>query len=350
MNMQGRWILPIRGYSRYREFMKTIDTALGFDRSEIAKFRLRCIQLLDKHGYEGVVLAFPQVSRRSVFRWKHAYLSSEKNLLSLVPSSTKPHIVNQMRVPADILGFLKAMRQHHPHLSKYKLKPFLDVWCQQQGLALHSTSWIGKVLTKYHLFFGERKRIYRRRTHSRSGYTIRRTPNPAHTKLGYLQLDGIKVYWSGKKVLFLTALELKTRTAWVKIVPSLTSHHAKLFLEEILSSVSYPFHTIHTDNGGEFKAVFDQALVDLKLLHLWSPPRSPKIHAHMERFNGVFQDEFVDYHIDEAVTDRAAFQGHLTNWLEWYNTKRPHHSLNLLSPQQFLLHLSQGAASSAKCP
>lgn len=344
-----RYLLPKFSRSTYGTLMHTLETALGFGASEKAQLRLHCIEFLAHHGWQSFHEAFPHISRSTVFRWHQCFEASGRKLNTLVPLSTRPHQTRQMHLSSPVLNFLKAMREQHPHLSKYKLKPFVDAWCTEQGLSTYSISWIGKVLKRHQLFFGQRQRVYKRRRQSRHGYTIRRTPNPNTVVLGYLQLDGVKVYWSGKKVLFLTALELKTRTAWVKIVPTLSSFHAKHFLQDILTTVLYPLHTIHTDNGSEFHAVFDQVVAELHLTHLWSPPRSPKIHSHIERFNGILQAEFVDYHIDTAVIEPLVFQSELTAWLLWYNTQRPHHALHLMTPSQYLIQLQKGAES-LKCP
>ena len=340
--------LPKLSHGTYGMLMHTLHTALGFGASEKAQFRLHCVTLLEKYGWQKMHDAFPHISRATVFRWQQVLHQSGGLLNALVPKSTRPLRTRSMMVSPLLLGFLKAMREQHPHLSKYKLKPFLDSWCHTSGIPTQSVSWIGKVITRNHLFFGNRKRVYHWHKHARSGYTIRRTPNPETTPFGYLQVDGVKVYWGGEKVLFFTALELKTRTAWVNIVPTLSSLHAVNFLKEIMEQLSYRLHTIHTDNGSEFKSMFDQALITLKLTHLWSPPKSPKIHSHIERFNGVFQEEFVDYNIDTAVVDPDQFTKDLHIWLTWYNTQRPHHSLHLSTPRQYLLHLQKG--ESLKCP
>ncbi|OHD87663.1 MAG: hypothetical protein A3J39_06510 [Sulfuricurvum sp. RIFCSPHIGHO2_12_FULL_44_8] len=340
--------LPKFSRSTYGTLMHTLETALGFGASEKAQFRLHCIEFLVNRRWQAFHEAFPHISRATVFRWKQRFGASGRRLNTLVPCSTRPHRTRQMVLPPPVLGFLKAMREQHPHLSKYKLKSFVDAWCREQGHPSHSISWIGKVLKRHQLFFGQRQRVYKRRRQSRHGYTIRRTPNPNTVALGYLQLDGVKVYWSGEKVVFLTALELKTRTAWVRVVPTVSSVHAKHFLQDILDAIPYAIHTIHTDNGSEFHALFDKAVADLGLTHLWSPPRSPKIHSHIERFNGVLQEEFVDYHIDMAVIEPLVFQSKLTAWLLWYNTMRPHHGLQLMTPSQYLLHLQKGEKS-LKC-
>lgn len=330
--------------------MKTVEAGLGFSSSEVVQFRLRCIKLLEQYGYEGVRSAFPQVSRRSVFRWQKTFLESGKKLSSLISKSTRPQKLRQMVVPAEILGTLKQWRQEYPHLSKYKLKVFLDAWCEEKRLEKHSVSWIGKVLTRYQLFFGAKKPVKRKRRKPRSGYRIYRCPSVSKLAVGYLQLDGVKVCWNGETCYFLCALEVKTRQAWVIKVKSINSLNAWKLLELILSKVPYTIHTIHTDNGSEFKAFFDQAVVELRLTHLWSPPRTPKVHAHVERFNKTLQEEFVDYHIDEAIIEPDRFNRRLTRWLLYYNTKRPHQSLNYLTPHQYLLQLQQKGTLSAKCP
>lgn len=321
--------------------MKTINSSLGFDASEVAKFRLRCIELFAKHGFAGVHTAFPDVSLRSVYRWRREYLLAEKRLASLLPRSTRPKQLRQMAPPAEALSFLKAIREQHPHLSKYKLKIFLDVWCREQGLTPYSVSWIGKVINRYKLFFGTRKNLRKKRRRSRSGYTVKRTPNPDKIPLGYLQLDGIKVYWMGREIFFLTALELKTRKAWVIRVPTINSRWARDSLLLILDGLGFPLHSIHTDNGSEFKAVFDAAVCELGLTHLWGTPRTPKIQAHIERFNGIFQDEFVSHHVEEAVLNKPEFQTSLTTRLTCYNQERPHHLLGMMTTNQYLLHLNE---------
>ncbi len=48
------------------------------------------------------------------------------------------------------------------------------------------------------------------------------------------------------------------------------------------------------------------------ITHWWTYPRSPKMNAHVERFNRTLQEQFVDYHTDLLFDDLAAFN---RNWL-----------------------------------
>ena len=61
------------------------------------------------------------------------------------------------------------------------------------------------------------------------------------------------------------------------------------------------------------------------------------MNAHAERFNRTVQESFVDYHEDLLYTDLARFNQKLADWLVFYNSQRPHHSLSQKTPLSFLL-------------
>jgi hypothetical protein len=328
------WLLKDSWYLR---LMKTVDTALNFDASDVAHFRLHCVELFISQGWIVFHQAFPQVGRRTIYRWRRTYLDSSKRLASLFPHSTKPHTVRQMQVPTEVLGFLKALRKKYPRMSKYKLKPFLDAFCQEKGKASYSVSWIGKVIVRYQLFFNSRRPVKRKRSQSKK-QRISYCPKLKHVGLGYLQLDGVEIVFAGIHYRFLTAVELITRQAWVKRVPTFSSSQAKEFLEAIIASVDYQIHTIQTDNGSEFAGVFDAA-IKTTIKHLWSYPQRPKTQGYVERFNWTLQDEFLNYEIDQLTCDAKRFDKKLANWLAYYNTQRPHQGLNYLTPKQKLLSL-----------
>lgn len=87
---------------------------------------------------------------------------------------------------------------------------------------------------------------------------------------------------------------------------------------------------------------FDNFLKQKNIKHLFIYPRCPKINAFIERGNRTLQEEFIDdndYLVLEDGIDE--FNNKLIEYLIWYNTKRPHHSLNYLSPINFLLKYLQ---------
>lgn len=341
--MRIRHSFPIIKTERYDSFMTNINTALGFDSNDKAKIKLRAIELFESSGLKATQLVFPGISRRTIYRWRKKYFESGKKLKSLLPLSTKPKRVKEMVMPYQILGFIKELRKKYPRISKYKIKPFLDIFCEENNLRKYSVSWIGKVINRYKFFFNTRKEVRRKRRNTKQVTRVKYCPKQKDIDLGYLQLDGIKVYFEGRNYYFLSAIELKSRQTWAKRVSSLSSKKAKEFLEEILGEVEYQIHTIQTDNGSEFKGLFDQAIEELENTnHVWSYPKSPKTNGYVERFNWTIQDEFINYEIDTAIYDVKMFDEKLKDWVTYYNTIRPHQSLGYMTPQQYLVQLQKG--------
>lgn len=57
-----------------------------------------------------------------------------------------------------------------------------------------------------------------------------------------------------------------------------------------------------------------------------------------------------DYHIDEAFIHPELFKQKLSGWMIYYNTLKPHHSLGLLTPHQYLFYLQKESCQRLKCP
>ena len=81
---------------------------------------------------------------------------------------------------------------------------------------------------------------------------------------------------------------------------------------------------------------FDQEIRRLHKNHWHTYPKTPKMNAHVERFNRTIQEEFIDYHEELLITPNQ-FNRQLIPWLIWYNAERPHWAVKLKSPVQFLL-------------
>ncbi len=215
--MKSRINFPVFTLKEYGVVMKRLSGALGFSESEISKLRLRCIELLERHGFSAVRTAYPSVSRASVYRWKHNFDQTGRKLSSLLPHSTRPHKVREMTVPVQILSFLHEVRIQYPRMSKYKLKCLLDIFCEERSLPTYSASWIGKVIGRNKFFFGTRRQI-RRKHRTQQKLWVKRCPKTSDTSLGYLQVDGVKVYFEGHLYCFLTGVELVSRQGWARRV------------------------------------------------------------------------------------------------------------------------------------
>lgn len=328
------YILPKFAPQVYRSFMTTYEMVLGFDTSNKAKFRLHVLQVFYQSGWKGVKTAFPKLSRATLYRWKKKYEDSGKRLNSLVPAATRPHKTRSMQTPLPLFTLIKSLREKYPRMGKAKIKVFTDAFCAKEGTPIISQSTIGKVVKRNNLFFAGKAQGRRKRNELVKRKRIKLCPSSQNNQPGYIQVDGFKFWYLGKYYYFLTGVDIVTKQAWVSLIPSLTSKHAKEFLRLILKSSYYPVHTIQTDNGSEFKKYFEEVAKEAGLTHLFSYPRHPKTNGYVERFNWTVQDEFL-FSYEDLLLHPEAFQKELGNWMLYYHKLRPHQSLKYLTPYQY---------------
>ncbi len=95
---------------------------------------------------------------------------------------------------------------------------------------------------------------------------------------------------------------------------------------------------ILTDNGKVFtgrfnrppvEALFDRVCRENGIVHLHTQPRSPTTTGKIERFHRAIRTEF---RTDRIFGSLAAAQAELDEWVEDYNTRRPHQALDMATP------------------
>lgn len=326
-----RYILPKLSKGNYNTLMKLISNSLTFSMSDAAKFRLHVLDHYYKHGIKSSVHAF-NIPRSTIYDWRRVFENSGKKVSSLIPKSTRPTNTRQMNLNPNLLEFIKAMREEYGNLGKLKLKPFLDEYAKDQGISSYGTTKIGLIIKRRRFFFETIKRKGGKR---RKPLIPRLKYSPKETIPGYIEMDTISIWALGKKYYFVTAIDIVTKFAWVKLTPSPSSLQTKLVFIEFLKQYKYPLRTIQTDNGSEFLGEFDGYLNQIRTKHQFIYQKSPKVNSVVERFNRTVQEEFIQRN-DEYMYDKEKFNQKLTNYLIWYNTRRPHYSLGQLSPLAFM--------------
>ena len=87
---------------------------------------------------------------------------------------------------------------------------------------------------------------------------------------------------------------------------------------------------IRSDNGPEFVAkVLMKWFKTLEIQPLFIAPGSPWENGYIESLNGRMRDEFLNGEIFYTLTEAAVL---IERWRNYYNTKRPHSSLNYKPP------------------
>ena len=60
------------------------------------------------------------------------------------------------------------------------------------------------------------------------------------------------------------------------------------------------------------------------------------MNAYVERFNRTLREEFLNVN-GILIKEKDDFDKRLIDWLVYYNSKRPHFSLHLKAPLQYIL-------------
>ncbi len=160
-------------------------------------------------------------------------------------------------------------------------------------------------------------------------------PRPEVTKSGDLvQIDTIHLDYNGKKYYVFTVLDVYSRWAYARFSFKCNTYEAIKSIELAERDAPFVFEVVQSDHGPEFSRHFSKHLESINKRHRHSRVRTPNDNAHLERFNRTIQEECIFYlgwHPDPRKIIDA-----LPEYLFFYNNKRPHLSLNFLTPAQVL--------------
>lgn len=325
-----RYLLDKRSHLAYRRLMKTLDNSLALESSDVAQFRLKCIEFSYRYGVIATLDAF-NLKRSTFFSWKHKYQNSGRELVSLVPQSTRPQSVRKMEVDWRLIVFVEQIRKKYGNVGARIIKPFLDEYAKQLGLAPIGRTTIEKVIRRHKLTFETRSKVKRKTKYAK----LRTRKSPKVKQPGYIEVDTIEIRLFGKKYYFISLIDVFTRYAYVTLINSRSSTRTRNALIRFRKNYGYQVHSVQTDNGREFLKAFHRYLEEQAIKHIFIYPNSPKINGIVERFNRTVQEEFINRSVDFGI-DQNRFNQKLINYLNWYNQKRPHSSLGYQSPMQFM--------------
>jgi len=323
-----------KGLIGYHRFMKTIDNSKLLQSHPEIEQKLKIINFFDKYGLSPTKDAF-RVGRSSIFLWKRKLKNSGGRLFSLRNRSRKPHNTRRMYIEPQILQFIKASRKVQPRLSKDKMKPLLDEFCQKNGLETLSASTIGKVIKRncYFFYLKPRKRNNQKSKKRLFGYEVK--------EIGDLsQVDSIAKFRDGLKRYIFSAIDITGRFAFAYAYKTLSSQRGADFLGKYSEVTPFAIKAAQTDNGLEFSDKADELMLQKGIVHFFTYPKSPKMNAYIERFNRTLQEEFIDHHEDLLFEDLNAFNSALMDYLLFYNTKRIHIGINNQTPMNYIIKKS----------
>lgn len=303
--------------------------------TEKAKQRVHILAFWEKHGEAAATEAF-HVSRRTLFRWQASLKKSGGKLEGLNARSTAPNRRRKRIVPDAMRDHIAALRREHPRLGKDKLRPLLATAGYQTsvstvGRILVDLKKQGRLSVSVSLSLNGRTGILKERVVKRKR-KLRRPPG-----CRVLEADTVVRFIDGVKRYILTCVDTERRTAFAAAYTNHGSASAADFLQKTRVVLPDCPDALQTDNGSEFALHFSRAVDEQRLIHFHTYPRSPKMNAHVERFNRTLDEEFLQYHRALLRDDVPAFNEQLIDWLLWYNGERPHHALGQVAPFRYMM-------------
>lgn len=329
----------VRGFGRLYEY--------GFKYTHMitkeAEKRLKILEFWGRFGLAAAMAAYG-AKRSTLYGWRKLY--RQGGLAALSPGSQAPRRRRRRAVDPKIVAEIRRLRTEVcPNLGKAKVKLFLDKFCAANRLETVSESKIGRIIAD--------RRIYHHRqkvSHFGLVKTVKRQPKlrkPREFKTErpgeLVEIDTIVRFVGRLKRYIATAVDTHGRTAFAWCYSRPTSANSRDFMKKLELALPFRAIAIQTDNGSEFHKHFAAYLKQQNITHYWNYPGRPYRQGHIEKFNRSIQEEYVDWH-ETALAEPAEFNRGLMDWLVWYNTERPHWSLNLLSPVDYLIkneHLSK---------
>lgn len=306
-----------------------------------------------KYGVDSAVDAFG-VNRSSIYSWKKKLTESFEDYGVLQYKSTRSFKLRSRKGNWDyrIERYIQHIRMTHPGLTKEKVWVLVNDFCTRNNIP-HSPSvcTVGRMIGDLKQGrkipdFGRKLSFYANTSSlqvNRSNRSKRKKNRPDKediTRPGHrIQVDTLILMKNGIRRYIINAVDVYTRLSYSHAYTHLSSAKGKHFLTNLRRI--YPFidetTTIQTDNGLEFLKDFQHYLEQQKIKQVFNYPKSPKMNAYIERYNGSLQDEFVYRHAGVLFEDINLFNIKLTKHILWYNTKRPHLSLDLATPIDYLL-------------
>lgn len=171
--------------------------------------------------------------------------------------------------------------------------------------------------------------------HSKWQKWTRRPPVPKATfAREVIQTDNVEL---GGLIAY-TFIDTYTREAYVWIGTDKTSNSAITALHQAFIFFGGTVW-LQTDNGGEYKRNFPRQAKHYSQHLRRITPYQKEENGFIESFNRTLRNECVGWRYYQP-NEQAKLQERVSKWLDEYHTERPHLSLNLQTPQEFVLSLN----------
>ncbi len=280
----------------------------------IPALRMKAARLVIKEGWSTRQVArYTGYNQSTVVRWVKEAKISRKN--SIPTKSSRPHS-HPNALSSQIVYRIPEIRSERDQCAE-----IIHHRITQEGVII-SLSSIKRVLKRYGISrYSKWKKwhIY--------------PPRPLPDKPGMLiQIDSMREGLPREHLYAYALIDVHSRWAWAKPIYDANSRASARFLYTAQRKAPFQFHNVQSDHGQEFSKWFTKVIEHKGVKHRHSRVRTPTDNAYVERFIQTLQREC----LNRTTRDLKAWERAIPEFLEYYNTERPHMGLNMKTPEEMM--------------
>jgi len=322
--MKKRYGIPMNTYGHILPGAEKISKI--YVPSKEAKQRLNWIDHYKKHHNGRLTCRYYGIPPKTFYKWLKRY--EQKGLRGLEPLSTKPHTFRESKIPLKNIDRVIYWRKKYPVYSKYKVAVLLE---REDGITM-SPSAVGRTIKKYNLFF--KSPIPKKKQRNRCA-VARRLLHPYYRskRPGELaEVDMKHVCFFNQPRYFFVGIDCVSKRIAVHVGTHSSSVQASRVLGQ-MKEFPFPVEQIRVDNGSENMKDFALKAQALNIQQYFTRYRRPKDKPFVERVIGTIEREFIQQ--GKLAIELEDQRRLVAEWVDHYNTFRPHQSLGYLTPEAF---------------
>jgi transposase InsO family protein len=271
------------------------------------------------------------ISKSVFYRWFNRFDKNNLRTLEFDTKTRRPHRVREMTTPISIQRRIYDIRLQDLEKSKYEIQAEL----RDEGIVI-GRKCIQKVINRN----SELKNLqHAKRVRKHRNYKIARIKAAIELRekeLGSLvQVDTKYFYVLGKKFYLFTAIDCKSRYAFLYCYRCISSRSGKDFIKRVREYFPFPIQAVNTDNGSEYLLEFHKEILSWNIPHFFTDPHCPKQNGRVERLHQTAEYEYFNYQYD-LLDDLGMINQRCMEFNTKYNTKRYHRSLGYQRPAEYV--------------
>jgi len=293
--------------------------AFSLKLSTKARQRLEWMDMYRECGNAKQVCRHFSISPRTFWFWKRRY--DPWDLKSLEDKSKKPKR-SPRQTDWDIEQKVLKIKREHPRWGKEKIGLYL----RKQGIEIS-----GKTC---YTIIKRNSLIVKYKTRKRKPVK----PRVKWAKVGLpgdlLEMDVKYIRLDNRRVYQYTLIDVVSRWRYIQAYHFSNMKNTIKFIQEAKTKTNIKFKMIQTDNGSEFGKLVSNYLQQNKIKHVFAHKGRPTENGHVERSHRTDEEEF--YSLGGYGNTIQELRDNLSQYLQMYNTKRPHWGLKGLTPMEAL--------------